>query len=100
VEESFNVLPFNIKNKEVVLIIKFDSKFIGIMVIIAVFIATPAYAYLDPGTGSAILQGILGALAAIAVVTKLYWYRILRFLGLSKKGIELEQKIDSSEKKS
>jgi hypothetical protein len=70
------------------------------MVIIAIFIATPAYAYLDPGTGSAILQGILGALAAIAVVTKLYWYRILRFLGLSKKGIELEQKIDSIEKKS
>jgi hypothetical protein len=82
------------------LIIKFNSKFIGIMVIIAIFIATPAYAYLDPGTGSAILQGILGALAAIAVVTKLYWYRILRFLGLSKKGIELEQKIDSIEKKS
>jgi hypothetical protein len=70
------------------------------MVIIAIFIATPAYAYLDPGTGSAILQGILGALAAVAVVTKLYWYRILRFLGLSNKGIELERKIDSSEKKS
>jgi hypothetical protein len=100
VEESFNVLPSNIKNKEVVLIVKFDSNFIGIMVIIAIFIATPAYAYLDPGTGSAILQGILGALAAVAVVTKLYWYRILRFLGLSKKGIELERKIDSSEKKS
>jgi hypothetical protein len=70
------------------------------MLIIALFSATPAYAYLDPGTGSAILQGILGAIAAIAVVTKLYWYRILRFLGLSKKGVALEQKIDSNEKKS
>jgi hypothetical protein len=80
---------------------KLNSKFTGIMLmVIALFFATPAYAYLDPGTGSAILQGILGGIAAIAVVTKLYWYRILRFLGLSKKGISLEQKIDNNEKKS
>jgi hypothetical protein len=57
------------------------------------FITKPAYAYLDPGTGSAILQGVLGAVAAIAVILKLYWYRILRFLGLSKKRSALEQKV-------
>ncbi|KJS28346.1 MAG: hypothetical protein VR64_24935 [Desulfatitalea sp. BRH_c12] len=57
------------------------------------FIAPPAYAYLDPGTGSAILQGVLGGVAAIAVILKLYWYRILRFLGLSKKRSALEQKV-------
>lgn len=44
-----------------------------------------AHAYLDPGTGSAILQGILGALAAIAVALKLYWHRFLRLIGLRKK---------------
>jgi len=47
--------------------------------------APAAFAYLDPGTGSALLQGILGALAAAAVVIKLYWYRLLRLLGLRKK---------------
>jgi len=61
------------------------------------FIATPAYAYLDPGTGSAILQGVLGGVAAIAVILKLYWYRILRFLGLSKKRSALEQKVKGGE---
>lgn len=70
------------------------------MALVTFFTGTPAYAYLDPGTGSAILQGILGAFAAIAVVTKLYWYRILRFLGLSKKGTALEQKVESKQKKS
>lgn len=43
-----------------------------------------ALAYLDPGTGSAILQGILGALAALAITLKLYWHRLLRFFGLRK----------------
>ena len=65
---------------------------VSILFIITFFVAPPAHAYLDPGTGSAILQGVLGAIAAIAVVTKLYWYRILRLLGLSKKS-SLEQKI-------
>ena len=43
-----------------------------------------AFAYLDPGTGSALLQGVLGAVAAIAMVLKLYWHRLLRVLGLRK----------------
>ena len=46
--------------------------------------AEPAQAYLDPGTGSAILQGILAALAAVAVVGRLYWNRLAKFLGLRK----------------
>ena len=50
-----------------------------------------AHAYLDPGTGSAILQGILGALAALAVALKLYWHRFLRLLGLRKKLEDPEQ---------
>jgi len=47
-------------------------------------VPTDAMAYLDPGTGSALLQGILGAIAAIGVVLKLYWHRILRMLGIRK----------------
>ena len=46
--------------------------------------AMPAHAYIDPGTGSAILQGILAALAAIALTAKLYWHRLLKLLGLRK----------------
>lgn len=50
-----------------------------------------AYAYLDPGTGSALLQGVLAALAAIVVTAKLYWHRLLRFFGIRKTKIETEQ---------
>ena len=41
-------------------------------------------AYLDPGTGSMLLQVALGGVAAIAVAVKLYWYRILAVLGIRK----------------
>ncbi len=47
-----------------------------------------AYAYLDPGTGSALLQGVLAALAAIVVAGKLYWHRLLRFFGIRKTKVE------------
>lgn len=50
----------------------------------SLFLPADAHAYLDPGSGSAILQGILGALAALAITLKLYWHRLLRFLRLRK----------------
>jgi len=58
-----------------------------------------AYAYLDPGTGSMILQGIIGGLAAAAVVAKLYWHRLLRFFGLRKDSSPDDQKLDFHEKR-
>jgi hypothetical protein len=38
--------------------------------------ALPAYAYLDPGTGSMLIQGIIGAVAAVGVALKLYWHKL------------------------
>lgn len=34
-------------------------------------------AYLDPGTGSMILQVILGGVAGAAVAVKMFWHRIM-----------------------
>jgi len=39
-------------------------------------LATPAYAYLDPGTGSMILQGIIAGVAAGAAYVSIFWSRI------------------------
>lgn len=39
-------------------------------------IATPAYAYLDPATGSIILQGIVAAFAAAAATGRFWWHRV------------------------
>lgn len=40
-----------------------------------------AHAYLDPGTGSMILQLLLGGVAGMAVVLKLYWHRVKALFG-------------------
>lgn len=45
----------------------------------AIALSEPAYAYLDPGTGSMILQGMLGAVAAGLYAVKLQWSRIRAF---------------------
>lgn len=39
----------------------------------------PAYAYLDPTTGSILLQGLLAGLAGAVVVLRLYWARLKAF---------------------
>jgi hypothetical protein len=39
--------------------------------------AFPAHAYLDPGTGSMIVQLVIGAIAVAGVTLKMYWQKIL-----------------------
>ena len=57
------------------------------MMLVLVFaLPTTAFAYLDPGTGSMLLQVILGGIAAVAVALKLFWYRILAMFGIKKKS--------------
>lgn len=34
------------------------------------------HAYLDPGTGSILIQGLIAGIAAAALIVKTYWYRI------------------------
>jgi len=48
---------------------------------------SPIYAcgYLDPGSGSMVLQVLLGGAAALIVILKLYWRRLLSVFGLNKK---------------
>ena len=44
-----------------------------------VVLAAPSYAYLDPGTGSVILQSLLAGIAVAVGVLRLYWYRLKAF---------------------
>jgi len=44
-----------------------------------IFYSSNAYAYLDPGTGSIILQAILGFLAAISAGFFYYWSKVKNF---------------------
>ena len=43
-------------------------------------------AYIDPGSGSFILQALVAALAGIAVAIHAYWTRIKQILGIGASG--------------
>ena len=50
------------------------------LILIAYFMmSSHAYAYLDPGTGSAILSALIAALAAASVTVGNYWNAIKQF---------------------
>ena len=49
---------------------------------------TSLLAYLDPGSGSMLLQAIVGGAAAVGVVGKLYWRRLLAALRIRKRPDE------------
>ena len=53
--------------------------------IIGLLVFGDALAYLDPGTGSMLLQVILGGIAAVGVALKLYWHKLRAALGMAKK---------------
>ncbi len=56
---------------------------IAILLLLTVF-ALPAYGYLDPISGSLILQALIGGFAGLAVLIKLYWRKLKAKLGLGK----------------
>jgi len=40
-------------------------------------LASPAQAYLDPGTGSMIISALIGVVAALGLGLKMFWYRVV-----------------------
>ncbi len=50
-----------------------------------------AIAYLDPGTGSMLVQLLVGGVAAAGVFARLYWGRLLRLLRIRKDKPELRE---------
>ena len=66
--------------------------FLCVVLVLGINLSTMevAFAYLDPGTGSMLIQGLIGAVAAAFVVGRLYWYKIKSFFAgmLGKKEPE------------
>jgi hypothetical protein len=56
-----------------------------LLVICFVAMPTNADAYLDPGTGSMIIQMIIGGIAAGLIGLKFYWHKITAFFKDRKK---------------
>ena len=58
-----------------------------------------AYAYLDPGTGSMLLQALIGAIAGAGIVIRLYWDKIKGFFsrfGRNRESPENSSSVDEN----
>ena len=73
---------------------------LGYLILIVFFLSltapSVAFAYLDPGSGSMLLQLVLGGLAGLAVIAKLYWHRLLALFGRHSQQEESDSEIDST----
>ncbi len=56
-------------------------KLVSLLIMSFLLIPQPAYAYLDPGTGSYVLQLMLGALVGMLFAVKIFWRNIRTFVG-------------------
>lgn len=63
----------------------------------SVFAWTPnAHAYIDPGTGSILVQGLIAAIAAIGVTLKLYWHKFTRLFGRRSDNKQATEDVEKS----
>ncbi len=60
---------------------RYTRKVIAGLGMTLLLVSTPAHAYLDPGTGSMLLQGLIAAVAGVMVTARMYWHKIKGFFG-------------------
>ena len=57
----------------------------SVIVLLITLVSGPAYAYLDPGAGSMIIQMLIAGIVGALFTIKMYWYRlkaiVLRWMG-------------------
>ena len=54
---------------------------LAILMIFGHLSISDAYAYLDPGTGSVIIQVLVGTLVGVGIALKIYWQKLkMKFL--------------------
>ena len=58
--------------------------------------ASRTFAYLDPSSASILIQVLLGGFAGVAIVVKIFWYRIANVLGIRRGYGENVQDEDTS----
>ena len=56
------------------------------------YLSGTAYAYIDPGTASMILQGLVALVAGTLVTIRLYWRQIKSFFGKNTSENALKDK--------
>ena len=58
---------------------------LALMIVFFAFSIKDAYAYVDPGSTSMIIQMMLGVLVGAGIAIKVYWYKLKVFFSSSLK---------------
>jgi len=58
----------------------FNATAHSVMVLLGLSYSTSAFAYLDPGTGSIILQGLIAGVMVVVAAGGVFWQRIKSFM--------------------
>ena len=66
----------------------------SLVLVLLMLTTRPAHAYLDPASGSMILQVIVAAVAALLITIKAFWHKIRGMFGSSP----TEETIDTDDK--
>ena len=75
-----------------------NEKLVGLLFLAC--LPMPAFAYIDPGSGSAIMSAIIGFIVACWLVVKTYWYKIKSFFKPTVDGDSQEEAKQNSTEES
>lgn len=59
---------------------------VSFVVVVGLAMASPAQAYLDPGTGSMLVSALIGIAAAVGLAVKMFWYRVTGLFRRPRRG--------------
>jgi hypothetical protein len=63
-----------------------------VVTLFVLLLSRPAYAYLDPGTGSILVQGLLAALAVGSAAVAAFWTRLRQLFSGRRKPADPEHR--------
>jgi hypothetical protein len=72
----------------------FKSTSAVLMALTLSLVPVPAFAYIDPGSGGAIISAIIGAIVACGLYLKSYWYKLKRFVIEKRDGLKTKDDSD------
>ena len=73
------------------------KKTLIISIIFIIFINNNAFAYLDPGTGSILLQGLIGGVAITMSFLSIYWQKVKAFFVKKELDSDTEEDIGNND---
>ena len=75
----------------------FKNMYFVCLFICLISYTSPVFAYLDPGTGSILLQGLIGGIAVVMSFLSLYWFKVKAFFVKKEDQTDIEKDTGNNE---